>query len=159
MLSSSKKRKNEASDQGQDGTHPEESSLRQTIYIVQSSQSFDSYSGEQLKTHAVFSTINTANEAARIFNELGPDYGAINADDLASANASWLQTGQRIWPVTHDTPDDGDGDDDDDKDDDNYPKEIEFQNSGTISIELGDDVGDGEELRVWVATFGVDEHM
>ena len=67
-----------------------------------------------------------------------------------------MQTGQRVWPVTHDTHDTPDDDDDDE---DNYPKEIGFQTSGTISIELGDDVGDGEELRVWVATFGVDEDM
>lgn len=162
MMSSSKKRKNSNGARTDDDAHPEESSLRQTIYIVQSSQQHDAYSGEQLKTHAVFSTINTANEAARrIFNELGPDYGAVTADDLASANVSWLQTGQRIWPVTHDTPDNSNdnNDDDDDNDDNNYPKEIKFQKSGTISIELGDNVGDGEELRVWVATFGVDEDM
>jgi hypothetical protein len=150
-MSSSKKRKNDTISQTPDDPHPQESSLRQTVHIVQSSKRFNMYEPEEHETHAVYSTLHAANEAARcIFNTLGSNYGPVSEASLAAAHASWLRTGESGWPVEHD------GSEDDDDDDDRWPKEVEFGVNGAVSIELGMDVGEREELRVWVRTFGID---
>ena len=92
---SSKQRNNDTGNQVHDGTHPEESSLRQTIYVVQSNQRDDEDPEKETETHAAFSTLNDANEAARrIYNQLGSEFGLVYKGDLAAAKASWLETGQ-----------------------------------------------------------------
>ena len=146
---STKKRKNNAGNQAHDPIHPQESSLRQTVYLVQSSHQYECYRPPEHKTHAVYSTINDANEAARlIFNERSDDWGRpVLESDLAAANAARLETGKHTWAVEN-------------KDDEHdFAKDLEFQASGAVSIELRNDREGIEELRVWVATFGVDEHM
>ena len=150
-MSSTKKRNNDTGYENQDGIHPEESSLRQTIYVVQSSKRDDEDTEKENETHAAFSTLNQANEAARrIYNKLGPEFGFVYEGDLAAAKASWLETGQRVFRVVHVDPVNGVY---------SFPKEIRFQASGAISIGLEGKAAEGEELRVWVTTLGVDEDM
>ena len=143
-MSSSKKRKNDTSKQTKDDSQQP----RQTVYVVQSDHQENPCTGHSSTTHSIFSNLATANEAARLtFNTLAVDLESITAAELASAAAARLETGRRIQPIRH-------GDDEYD-----HPKEIEFQASGAVSIELDQcEVANAEcgELRVWVATFVVD---
>jgi len=90
--------------------------------------------------HAVFSSANDANEAARrIFNKEGPNYESITKADLTKAATLGALA----------VPDDDDGD----------VVAVTFDESGAVTIDIGEDVGEGEELKVWVTRFGMYEGM
>jgi len=108
--------------------------------VVQSYSRHDSYDTREYKTHAVFSSAKDANEAARrIFNKEGDLYGSITKADLAkSAKAGNL--------TVHD-------------DRNEIPIEVTFDGSVSVTVDIGDEVGDGEQLKGWVTAFGMDEGM
>jgi len=136
-----RKRKNEA--------QPEESEQPVLAFVVQSRQRVDIYSESEYETHAVFSTLKKANEGARrIYNDPCEDAEPITKADLAAAYAACVKPGgRRVW---HIEDEDSDGD---------APKSIVFTVTGEASIETGPDVGEGEELKVWVMGYGVDADM
>jgi len=125
MMSSSKKRKNDTEKPTQDSTIPPSKKLKQAAYLVRKA-------------------------ACRIFKGIGPNYGPVTNADLAAADAVRVETGQRVWPVVHDDPDEYH---------DNRPEDIQSQASEEASVELGMDISNGKELRVWWKTFEVDKGM
>jgi len=112
---------------------------RPSAYLIQSYSRHDSYDTREYKTHAIFSNATAANEAARcIFNKEGPNYEPVTKADLVKA----ARSGTRAV---------GDDDDDDDV------VEVTLDEFGAVTIDIGEDVGEGEELKVWVTRFGMDE--
>ena len=88
--------------------------------------------------------------ARRIFKGIGPNYGPVTEVDLTAADAVRVETRQRVWPVVHGDPDEYH---------DNRPKKTQFQTSGEVSVELGIDISNRKELRVWWKTFEVDKGL
>jgi len=127
--------------------------LKQTACVVQSRRRDDEWDIEVHETHAVFSTIAIANEAARrSFNAGDLGFEPVTKAELAKAVAAWSETGQKKWIVGADV--------------DyriigyvKFPVKIEFQVSGAVGIGLGMKAAEGEELEVWVRSVGVDEDM
>jgi len=115
-----------------------------SAYLIQSYSRHDSYDTREYKTHAIFSNAAAANEAARhMFNREGPNYEPVTKANLAKASMSGtLMVG---------------ADDDDDGDDDDDVVEVTVDDFGAVIIDIGEDVGESEELKVWVTRFGMDE--
>ena len=78
-----------------------------------------------------------------MFNREGPNYEPVTKANLAKASMSGtLMVG---------------ADDDDDGDDDDDVVEVTVDDFGAVIIDIGEDVGESEELKVWVTRFGMDE--